>query len=65
MRDPNRTSREHLYSALADWAAAQNITGQVFPLQRRPPAEFDDDPPLNPVRMYERPALHPAKAFGR
>ena len=29
MRDPNLTSREHLYSALAAWAGTQDVTGQV------------------------------------
>ena len=51
------SDRERLHSALADWAAAQNITGQVSNFSVALTAEFDDDPPLDPVRMYERPPL--------
>jgi hypothetical protein len=51
------SERERLHSALANWTAAQNITGQVSTFSVAFPAEFDDDPPLDPVRMYERPAL--------
>jgi hypothetical protein len=56
MRDPNLTPREWLHSALADWAAAQNVTAQVSTFSVAFPAEFDDDPPLDPVPMYEVPA---------
>ena len=56
MHDPNLTLREYLHSALADWAAAQNVTAQVSTFSVAFPAEFDDDPPLDPVPMYDVPA---------
>jgi hypothetical protein len=55
MNDPNLTLRENLHSALVRWAAAQNVTGQVATFGVTFPAEFGDDTPLDPVRMYETP----------
>jgi hypothetical protein len=56
MRNPDLTAREHLHLALADWAVAQNVTGQVSTFSVAFPAEFGDDHVLDPARMYEVPA---------
>ena len=56
MHDPDLTLREELHSALVNWAAAQNVTGQVTTFSVAFPPEFGDDPPLDPVQLYEIPA---------
>lgn len=54
--DPDLSDRERLHAALSQWAAAHNVLGQVTTFSAGFPAEFDDDPPLDPVPMYESPA---------
>jgi hypothetical protein len=55
MRDPDQSLRERLHAALSEWAAAQNVLGQVNTYTVSFPPEFDDDPPLDSIPMYESP----------
>jgi len=54
--DPDLTMREEVHAALVRWAAAQNVTGEVQAFSIGFPAEFHDDPPLDPVPVHEGPA---------
>lgn len=55
MPDEGLTMREQMHAALSEWTAAQNVTGQISTFSFGFPAEFDDDPPLDPVSVYEVP----------
>ena len=55
MREPDQSLREQFHAALSEWAAAQNVLGQVDTYTVSFPAEFDDDPPLDSIAMYESP----------
>jgi hypothetical protein len=49
---------------LSRWAAAQNVTGQVTTLGISFPPEFDDDPPPDPVPVYEEPGAGLRRLLG-
>jgi hypothetical protein len=58
MRDlaPDQSYREKLHESLSGWAAAHNVLGQVTACSVGFPADYDDEPPLDPVPMHESPA---------
>ena len=64
MPDPDLTMREETHAALSAWASAQNVTGQIRVLSVGFPAEFDDDPPLDPVSVHEGPGAELLRLLG-
>ena len=62
--DPDLTMRELMHAELSEWTAAQNVTGQVTTFSVGFPAEFGDDPPLDPVPVYEVPGAELRRLLG-
>jgi len=54
--DPDQSYREKLHASLSQWTAAHNVLGQVTTCSIDIPAEYNSDPPLDPIPVYESPA---------